>query len=205
MRKIFLVVAVFSAILICASCSPEQTQGTIHIEGDSLTFDTYWGTGLTAPFTSGEFAAGSSADFNPWGTPASVRLPQAVQAGEVDTLVWALGLNDISRAGGTWSPESQLIWYDLLVNITPAESCIVMIKPWVLNFDGRPVEQMNALRDWIDWLAANRPNTVVEDWKPLFEANPQWAMADGVHILPDQGGPEARDAMYRQGVDRCGR
>lgn len=203
MRKFLIAISIIILVLISVSCTPEQQEGTIHLEGDSVTFNTYYGTGVIGMHTSAEFAPGSTADYSPWGEAAKERLPRYVAEGKVETLIWALGLNDISKDRSGWTIEDEDTWSNLLVGVVPATSCIVLVKPWVLDFEGRPVEEMEELRLWIDNLSAAHPNMVTVDWRPILEANPGFTQ-DGVHIQAGSGGPEARDAMYREGVSRCG-
>ena len=184
---------------------PAQQAGTIHIEGDSVTFLTYYNSGVPGFWTSGEFVPGSSAAVNPANKPAMKRVPRMVAAGKISQLVWALGPNDIRIAKGTWSTQDQWIWYNVLANKVPAETCIVIAKPWVMpsGWATFPEKALNSLSSWIDAFAADHPNVVVVDWKPIFEAHPEYAAPDGVHI---SGIPAAiaRDAMYREGLSRCG-
>lgn len=132
------------------------------------------------------------------------RVPRMVAQGKVKTLVWALGPNDIRIAKGTWSIQDQWIWYDVLANKVPASSCIVIAKPWVLpsGWATFPEKALNALSTWIDAFAANHPNVVVVDWRPIFESHPEYAAPDGVHIATHEAAV-ARDAMYREGMSRC--
>lgn len=199
-------------LLSCVACQPpvpsttpiQQTPGTIHLEGDSVTFLTYYNQDVPGFWTSAEFVPGSSAAFNPAGEPAMKRVPRLVAEGKVEKLVWALGPNDIRIAKGTWSTTDQWIWYDVLANKVPADSCIVVAKPWVLSpgWAVFPEKALNALDAWIDAFAANHPNVVVVDWKPIFEAYPEYAAPDGVHIATHEAAV-ARDAMYREGLSRC--
>jgi hypothetical protein len=201
-------------MLSCVACEPtsptiptQQIPGTIHVEGDSVTFQTYYGTGVPAFFTTGEFVPGASADYSPNGYAANERVPAMVAQGKVETLVWALGLNEIFRdPNHEWATKDQGVWYDLLFHEVPEETCIVMVKPWVLPIgnDVRPLHSMNAIRLWMDDFNAARDNVVVVDWRPILEANPQYSPKDGVHLEPGSGAAEARDAMYREGIARCG-
>jgi len=212
-----IVVALTAMVAVaCTACEPApivtpnyppQTEGTIHLEGDSVTFNTYWMTGISTFHTYGNFDPGSSADYNPYGEAAIDRVPEALADGTVDNLVWALGLNEIYRAADhLWTVKDQLIWTDLLQNKVPDESCVVIVKPWVLpaNYIVRPLASMNALRSWIDKFASDNSNVVLVDWKPILEASPQYSAIDGVHLDPDTGAAEARDAMMREGLTRCG-
>jgi hypothetical protein len=133
------------------------------------------------------------------------RVPRMVAQGKVDKLVWALGPNDIRIAKGRWSTQDQWIWYDVLANKVPSSSCIVIAKPWVMQSGWAtfPKAALDALSAWIDNFAANHPNVVVVDWKPIFEAHPEYAAPDGVHIS-GQAAAVARDAMYREGISHCG-
>ena len=203
MRKLFVVVLFVLAAFSCAACYPEQAPESIHLEGDSVTFNTYWDTGVQGIHTSGEFAPGSTADYSPWGEAATVRVPKKVAEGKVDTLIWALGLNDISRNRAGWSSVTEDIWSNLLVGEVPETSCVVLVLPWVLDFYGRPIEEMNKMRQWMQDLAAAHQNMVVVDWKPVLEEHPEYSAIDGVHIDKGSGGAEARDALYRQGVAGC--
>lgn len=208
-------VLILIAVLVgcCVACQPPippvippQTEGTIHLEGDSVTFNVYYDGGVAPFFTTGEFVPGSSIDASWSGEAANTRVPRMVSEGKVDTLVWALGLNEIYLdPNHQWSSKYQWEWYDLLVDKVPSESCIVMVKPWVLPIGNttRPLSSMNALRKWIDDFAAAHPNVVTVDWKPILEANPGFSSVDGVHIEKGTGGAEARDVMYREGVSRC--
>lgn len=211
MRRFMLIVIpiIFAA---CAACEikvvpPPQKEGTVHLEGDSVTFNTYYDGGVPDFHTSGDFTPGSTADLSWSGEAADTRLPRAVAEGKVETLVWALGLNEIFvDPNKQWSGHYQWLWFDLLKYQTPASTCIVMVKPWVLpkDYPNRPLQALNAERGWIDAFAKTRPNTVVVDWKPILEANPHFSATDGVHIDRGTGGAEARDAMYREGLARCG-
>jgi len=213
-RFLSLLMAGSLALLPSEGCESEitvtpavQTPGTIHLEGDSVTFQTYYGTGVEAPFTSGEFVPGSTADKSWSGEAALTRIPKMVAQGKVETLVWALGLNEIFLdPNHEWGTKDQWIWYGLLFDEVPDESCIVMVKPWVLPIgnDVRPLHSMNAIRLWMDDFQAARENTVVVDWRPILEANPQFSPVDGVHLAAGSGAAEARDAMYREGIARCG-
>lgn len=184
---------------------PPQIEGTVHLEGDSVTWNTYWETGVSMAWASSSFfTPGQAIDKTPW-KPDDIaldRVPRLVSEGKVDKLVWALGLNEIGLEG--WSVRYQLLWTDMLQNKVPSASCIVLVKPWVLPIDypNRPLEDMNAIRLWIDQFAVTHPNVVLVDWKPIFEANPQYTK-DGVHLEPGSGAAEARDAMYREGLSRC--
>ena len=204
---ILLVLCVLIILLVACEPNPNQTDGTVHVEGDSVTWNTYWDTGLMMDYaTTSSFSPGSAIDKAPW-HPTDValdRVPELVSEGKVDTLLWALGLNEIGLEG--WSQRYQVLWADMLWNQVPDETCIVMVKPWTLPADdwNRPRADINALRQWISDFAAERPHTVVVDWMPILKANPQFSALDGVHIDPGTGGAEARDAMYREGLRNCG-
>lgn len=200
---IILFALLFVLVLVFAGCYPEQAKDSIHLEGDSVTFNTYWDTGVVGIHTSGEFAPGSSADYSPWGEAAADRVPKKVAEGKVDTLIWALGLNDISKDRSGWTSEDEDTWSNLLVGQIPETSCVVLVLPWVLDFYGRPIEEMEEMRQWTRDLAAAHPNMVVVDWKPVLEEHPEYSATDGVHIDRGTGGAEARDALYRQGVSQC--
>lgn len=208
-----LLIAAFGFVVGCAACQPPpghpvyppQIEGTIHFEGDSVTWNTYWDTGVSYIGTSGQWLPGDRVDVSPWsGHPTLERLPKDLAAGQVDELLWALGLNEIGSQHA-WTVQHQLMWYDMLINYVPPATCVVIVKPWVLPMDypNRPLSAINALRAWIDNFAANRPNTVVVDWKPVLETHPEFSPEDGVHLEPGMGGAEARDAMYREGLARC--
>ncbi len=214
MRKLmFLLIP--GILVACVACQvpsplvlPTQTPGTVHLEGDSVTFNTYYGTNVSHSWlTTESFCPGATIDNSGYCTDlptALTRVPQLVQQGKVDKLVWALGLNEIAREG--WSIRYQLLWTDMLTNQVPDESCVVIVKPWILpiaNKD-RPLEAMNAIRKWIDDMAALNPNFVVVDWKPDLESHPEYASGDGVHLIAGSGAAEARDAMYREGLSLCG-
>ena len=203
MRK-FMLTVIPIILVVCVACEPPQIPSTVHLEGDSVTFQTYYTQPVPAFHTSGEFVPGSSAAYNPAGVAAKDRVPEMVTQGKVDTLIWALGPNDIRMAGGQWSSTDQWIWYDVLANKVPEESCIVIVKPWVLEggWDVFPEQALNDLSAWIDVFAASHPNVVVEDWKPIIEAHPEYMAADGVHIATYEAAV-ARDALYREGVARC--
>ena len=213
MRRLLIPILVSLGLLSCVACEPgitvtpptPQTPGTIHLEGDSVTFLTYYNQDVPGFWTSAEFVPGSSAAVNPAGEPAMKRVPRLVAQGKVDTLVWALGPNDIRIAKGTWSVPDQWIWYDVLANKVPAETCIVVAKPWVLSSGWAtfPEKALNELSAWIDAFAKDHPNVVVVDWRPIFEAHPEYAAPDGVHIATHEAAV-ARDAMYREGLARCG-
>lgn len=208
---IFLCLCVLIVLLVACEPTPPivhpvQTEGTVHIEGDSVTWNTYWDTGLQPDYaTTWNFTPGSAIDKAPWhpNDVTMTRVPKLVSEGKVDTLLWALGLNEIGLEG--WSPRYQVLWADMLWNKVPDETCIVIVKPWTLPQDhwNRKPADINALRAWIDNFAADRPNTVVVDWKPRLESSPHFSAADGVHIDAGSGGAESRDAMYREGVARC--
>lgn len=210
MRKF--VFALISIILVaCAACEapippppPAQTEGTIHLEGDSVTFLTYYNEPIANFWTSAEFVPGSSAAYNPAGEPAKDRVPRLVGQGKVDKLVWALGPNDIRIAKGVWSVTDQWIWYDVLANDVPSSSCIVIVKPWVLSsgWDVFPEKALNDLSAWVDSFASTHPNVVVVDWKPIIEAHPEYMAPDGVHIATYDAAV-ARDALYREGLNNC--
>ena len=215
MKKFMLICAVLGAV-VCVGCEetphpsyPAQRPDTFHFEGDSVTWNTYYDGADTVPYwgTSGEWLPGNRVDFSPWGgaDKATIdRLPQDLEAGNVGTLIWALGLNEIGSQKA-WTSTHQLMWFDLLVNHVPEETCIVIVKPWVLPLDtSRPPAAVDALRTWIDKLDGMRPNIEVVDWKPILQAHPEYSSVDGVHIVQGSGGAEARDAMYREGVSRCG-
>jgi hypothetical protein len=200
-------------MIACIGCEekpapvyPAQREGTVHFEGDSVTWNTYYDNAVPYPGTSGEWLPGNRVDLSPWGGPGKAtvdRLPQDLAAGNVGTLVWALGLNEIGSQKA-WTDTHAWMWFDLLVNHVPDETCVVMVKPWITPLDtSRPMTAMNKLRTWIDQLAQIRPNVVVVDWKPILEANPHYSGEDGVHIVLGSGGAEARDAMYRDGIARC--
>lgn len=212
-RKFLILLCLCVLIVFLVACEPTppgpvypaQREGTVHIEGDSVTWNTYWDTGVDYTFTSGQWLPGSRIDLSPWnGHPALERLPDDLAAGNVDKLVWALGLNEISSQKA-WSIQHQLMWHDMLGNHVPEETCIVIVKPWVLPADHayRPLEAINSLRTWIDNFASIHPNVRLVDWKPILEANPNFAATDGVHLDPGTGAAEARDAMYREGLSRC--
>lgn len=211
MKRLLILILVSLGFLSCVACEPEitvtppvQTPGTIHLEGDSVSTLTYYNNGVEPFFTTGEFVPGSSAAFNPAGEPAMDRVPRLVTQGKVDTLVWALGPNDIRLAKGVWAVKDQWIWYDVLHNKVPAESCIVIAKPWVLpaGWATFPEKALNDLSAWIDAFAEDHQNVVVVDWRPIIEAHPEYMHADGVHIANHEAAV-ARDAMYRDGVSRC--
>jgi hypothetical protein len=215
MRRLTLLICCAFILVGCVACEPTpppsypaQRPGTIHFEGDSVTWNTYYGTGVAYPGTSGEWAPGNRIDLSPWGGAGMAtidRLPKELSAGKVDKLVWGLGLNEIGSQH-EWTVKHQLMWYDMLINHVPEETCIVMVLPWVLPVDwaNRPLQEIMDLRVWIQNLAMDHSNIVLVDWRPILEANPGYSPEDGVHIKPGTGGPEARDAMYREGLARCG-
>lgn len=210
MRK-FMFILISIVIVSCVACDlnpyPTQTEGTVHLEGDSVTFNTYYAPGVTTHWTTSSFFCPGARIDNPGfcadAVPAKDRIPQLLEDGHVDVLVWALGLNEVLAEG--WSARYQLLWTDLLAQKVPSTSCIVLVKPWVLPIANaqRPIEAMHAIRKWMDDFASAHPNVVLVDWKPILEANPQFSPEDGVHITPDSGGPQARDAMYQEGVASC--
>lgn len=213
-RKIVILMLVLLLIILAVACqpaptvapyvAPAQTEGTVHLEGDSVTFNTYYGTTMSLDYTtSSSYVPGSTIDANWSGEAAIDRVPRLLNEGKVDTLVWALGLNEVYLEG--WSLRYQLLWTDLLFQKIPSSSCIVMVKPWVLpsNYDKRPLDQMEALRSWIDQQAETHPNVVTVDWKPILEAHPEFSVVDGVHIDSGTDGALWRDAMYRDGVAQC--
>lgn len=203
------------AIFAFVACEPhpmepphyyfDQKEGTVHLEGDSVTFNTYYGTGIDQSwFTSASFFPGSDivGSFDPEG-PAMTRIPKLLDEGKVDSLIWALGLNELYHEG--WSERYQLLWTDLLQNKVPDNSCIVMVKPWVLpqGQDVRPLTELVALRAWMDYFAQENPNVVLVDWKPILEMYPEYSPIDGVHIDANTEGPASRDYLYRNGLTMC--
>lgn len=214
-----MVMTIVAAVSIAASAceavpppppyvAPAQAPNTVHLQGDSVTFNTYFETGLVPDYaTTSEFVPGASIDFYGWGMadkPAAMdTVPKLIEEGKVDRLVWALGLNEIYQKGG-WTEYHRLLWTDLLYQKLPKESCLVIVKPWVTEaaYPLTSIDAIISLRDWINNLAAKRPNTVIVDWKPIFEAHPEYSL-DGMHVEKGTGGPEARDAMYRSGLTRC--
>lgn len=185
---------------------PIQTPGTVHLQGDSVSFQTYYQTGVQSDWaTSREVVPGQKIDVWGWGDfdPPMVSIPKLLEKKQVGTLVFALGLNEIASSEG-WSTRYQLLWTNLLQNQVPVSSCIVLVKPWVLpqGYTERPLSRVNAIRSWIDEFAATHPNVVVVDWKFVLELHPEYSAKDGVHLDT----PEsylARDGMYREGVSRC--
>lgn len=182
---------------------PMQAQGTIHIEGDSVTLTTYFATGVSDDwFTSTNYAPGSTATASWTGIAARENIPKKVSEGKADTIVWALGLNDMLNNG--WTREDELIWTDILVNKVPPTSCVVIVKPWALPADTtRSPAALETVRTFIENFSADHENFVLVDWKPILEAHPEYS-SDGVHIDAGTGGAEARDAMYREGIRSCG-
>jgi hypothetical protein len=189
--------------------APAQVEGTVHLEGDSVTWNSWYNGGVPHEYVSSAFYCPGSAIDNPGfcteDIPAMTRVPQLLDQGKVDTLIWALGLNELHFEG--WSTRYQLLWTDLLGQKMPATSCIVMVKPHILNVGSsyvtRTPEEMAAIRTWIDEFAATHPNVVTVDWMPILEAHPEYSSSDGVHLVEGTGAAEARDAMYREGLSRC--
>lgn len=216
-----MVMTIVAAVSIAASAceavpppppfvAPAQAPNTVHLQGDSVTLNTYYQTNLVYDYaTTTSMVPGASIDIwglggNTEGEPAMTAIPKLVAEGKVDRLIWAMGLNEIWQKR-TWSDYHLLLWSDLLYNKIPKSSCIVMVKPWVtpLGNYAIPLSALNSLRAWIDDFATKRPNTVVVDWKPELDAHPEYSPADGIHIALGTGGAEARDAMYRSGLTRC--
>ena len=185
---------------------PTQTEGTVHLQGDSVSFQTYYQTGIQSEWaTSREVVPGQKIDVWGWGDfdPPMVSVPKRIERGEVDTLVWALGLNEIASSEG-WSLRYQLLWTNLLQNQLPVQSCLVMVKPWVLpqGYTERPLSRVNAIRSWIDDFAVTHKNVVVVDWKFVLDLHPEYSAKDGVHLDTPEAAL-ARDGMYREGLNRC--
>lgn len=212
MRRL-LPILIFAAAGSCVACDPPPPEPTfpiqngVHAEGNSVMFQTYYNSGLANPFDTSSFEIGASARYAPSGYPAVERIPTMVAQGNVGILVWDLGLNEIFRAPDhVWHPADQDVWLDILMNQIPPETCVVMVQQWVLPAGNnvRPLQSMNELRGWVEALQEIRPNTIVVDWKPILEAHPEYAPLDGAHKAPQSGAAEARDQMYRTGIENCG-
>lgn len=214
-RKFALFLCVVVLMIVCVACQPgpapapqvysAQNPDTIHLEGDSVTFNTYYLTGIQKFSTSGDGWPGASVSKAGWGSdgPATQRVPRMLSERKVGTLVWAYGINEIAQdPSRQWTFANELYWIDLLVNRTPDTSCVVIVKPWVLQ-NALPITSMYNLRVFIDRIDRENANIVTVDWKPVVESNPHFLNVDGVHIEPGTGGPEARHALMQQGVSSC--
>lgn len=183
---------------------PAQVVGTTHLEGDSVTLNTYYLTTVRTDYaTTTEFSPGARVDWAMTGDPAMVTVPNLARYGQVDRIVWALGLNEMFSDEG-FSIRYQLIWQDVLINKLPPKTCIVMVKPWILSSGNttRSMSRLPGIRAWMDKFAAAHSNVVLVDWEPFFSTHPEIS-PDGTHMTPDSAGPAARDAMYREGLSRC--
>lgn len=215
-RKVIVVLFLLIILIACVACNPTATpipvpaaypaqdSTRIHLEGNSITFNTYYSSVDHSWLAeSSSFCGGTKIDSPGFCTSDPTpqqRVTDLLEQGEVGVLVWALGENEILHEG--WSQRYQLLTYDLLFQKVPSTTCIVMVKGWTDARDTkRPRAQMEAWRTWIDQQAAAHPNVVTVDWKPLLEANPGWSN-DGTHLI-EQAAFEARDNMYREGVAQC--
>lgn len=212
-----LILLILLVLIICAvacqppapfvpSTTPAQTEGTVHLEGNSIMWNTYYDQGQSLDYTtSSNFVPGSTIDLN-WGGVENAtvnRLPHQIQNGEVDTIVWDLGLNEVHLEG--WSVHYQLLTYDMLFQQIPESTCIVLVQQWVTpeGLRGSQIPEIEKMRAWNDQMAVEHPNVVKVDWRPILEAHPEFSKNDGVHLDAGTGAAEARDAMYREGVAQC--
>ena len=209
-----------------------QTPGATLWEGDSVTFQTLYGGG-SADGAQTNAGIGSTAlkcvtAIDPNCLPAVTNTPLRVGEGEVDRILWALGLNDANPVNEGWTQTDADSWR-VILNKVPAPSCMVLVLPGLgAGAAQTHKDEVSELRAWVTAYAATRPNTPVIDWQP-YANDPTLMDKDGIHLrwvdvagvdettqamryaadlvsTPPQVDPNAaavRADFYRSGLEQC--
>lgn len=167
--------------------APTQTEGTVHVEGDSVTWQSAYFGGDYSFASSVNATIGASVHecpsvYVPGCRPAMQVVPETVDNLGADVVVTALGLNDVNANGG-WDDFDVVNWTHTFQNELPAETCLVIVLPGVLPpAGGRNMAEMAEMREWMINFAAGREHSVVLDYQAVVNNNPWVLDEDGVHV-----------------------
>jgi len=192
-----------------AACYPTPTEGAwvsrepgprVALQGDSLVAmnDQQWTDGSLASEGSLAVWSVSGSQFHHAGAWINQVSPRP------DVFVIAQGLNSISGGWNAWD-QAQLdrtIAYARYAGTAPRIPCIVLVTmahgpsatPW---FAGEAREGSFHLRA----KAKSSPVFRLAEWRNLALANPQWFVADQVHLT--EAGSEAYEAVITEAVHSC--
>lgn len=231
----------FIMVLVLGACNgvivppvedttPVQIEGSTIAEGDSVSWQ-YVNGGGQEDWPDVEFHVGPGdglatcyVQWNPDCTTSKSHIIDAVDRGVADRVYIAHGANDSSALNDGWNDVDVLEWTNVLDNIIPSESCVVIQLPWIESpqIDSF-VASVAQARQWLSQAAESRDNVHVIDWEPYFH-RPNVAMYDGAHLKNVEGGrtifdtlghvtsiedltPEARQArvdVMTDGLAMCG-
>lgn len=165
------------------ACQPQQ-EGTLVIEGDSIT----WGWMLSGGGDGAVHATpGASINWCPDGwfkdcVPPNEHLAATTQAGRAAIVEVRLGTNDTANG---WDERDETAWTATLQDVrnrSEPDSCVVLVLPWLVA--PVSVERLAEVDEARAWLVGTGLPTV--DWRPYME-RPGVAGPDGVHLTSVDG------------------
>lgn len=187
---------------------PEQVAGSTIAEGDSVSWQ-YVNGGGQEDWPDVEFHVGPGDSlatcyktWNPDCTTSRWHVEDAVANGVADRVYLAHGANDSSTTGlasdglaDGWSDVDVIEWTNILDNVIPEASCVVVQLPWIeAPQPAANVAQVAEARAWLTAAVETRENVHLIDWEPYFH-RPSVAMYDGAHLKNVEGGRTIFDTL----------
>lgn len=209
---VVLAVALTISAVACEDERPVQTEGTVLIEGDSITWQ-FALAGGGAEFPSATFHTGPGWTMNTcvdgaMGAeclqPPLPNVREKVAAAAADTTVYLLGTNDANTTwNGGWSGYDDQVWTEGLL-APPGDACVTVVLPYTET----TTHDIDEARSWMEQAAALLGNVHTVDWKP-YALQPGVLDSDGVHLSRDENGKvtqvayEARRAVIAEALAAC--
>lgn len=194
-RRVALIGAVATLVLVALGCKQEPVEGEVFLGGDStMWLGNFYGGGFP-PEWQEHFDLGWRASH------AQPALDAAVADAALSPEVVVLGFgHNYVRTGMSTADRQEL---EKFATTAHQDACVVLVLPAYVGTDARHTLVIAAYKNWARNFAEARPDhRVIVDWPATAEQHPEWYQSDGIHSYDQDAGREYIAAVTA-GVAEC--
>lgn len=213
-KLLAIIAALFTLTTACEV--PTQIEGTVLVEGDSLTRqwidnngDLIWENGIQPGNVHAgygwraDWCGGSWSPCYGYGPAVDNVRGASLEDHSVDTLVWLMGNNDASPHQGGWTFEDEQTWNTVFRIWLNPDSCLVYLTLYNENSPEMQAE-FDKANAYMERVRDTRPNTHIVYWDGYtMESNEKVLAEDGMHLADTRLAIERRADAIEAGMRMC--